>query len=317
MSLFTLPSGPRLLVEATLTPIAGTRFQPTGFPDLGAAEYALPDGTRMLLVESAQSMANRMETVCWDAENLSLVAPLDGLPYVQVTHGDKPYTNSILEAHRLNSPYILEGKDKSFFERLKTELGGLDKGPIDHELFAKVLARYDVNCLLHGIFLAKKQLAGGRLRLARALSAFVEANEVQVAPSGGVKNDHVDPSGAGGSKHGFGNVPFHRDEYVARSITASFVLDLAQLRTYRLPPATTEMLYGVALYKILATLERGLRFRTACDLDLAELKVKRPQGYSLPSLAEVETALPAAIAAARDAGSFADPAVTTVAYDAA
>lgn len=315
MSLFTLPTGPRLLVEATLTPLAGSRFQPTGFPDLGAAEYALPDGSRMLLVESAQSMANRMESVCWDAETLALVPALAGLPYVQVTHGGKPYTNSILEAHRLNSPYILEGKDKSFLERLKTELGGLDKGPIDHELFARVLARYDVNCLLHGVFLAKKVLAGGRLRLSRALSAFVEANDVQVAPSGGVKNDHVDPSGA--AKAGFGNVPFHRDEYVARSITASFVLDLAQLRNYRLPAATTELLYGVALYKILATLERGLRFRTACDLEVAELKVKRPNGHTLPSLAEVETALPAAIAAARDAGSFADPSVTTVAYDAA
>ena len=51
----------RILVEADLVPVQGQRFQPTGFADLGAAVYTLPDGTRMLLVESAQSMANRLE----------------------------------------------------------------------------------------------------------------------------------------------------------------------------------------------------------------------------------------------------------------
>ena len=53
----------RVLLEAELTPMQGQRFQPTGFADLGAATYTLPNGTRMLLVESAQSMANRMEAV--------------------------------------------------------------------------------------------------------------------------------------------------------------------------------------------------------------------------------------------------------------
>jgi CRISPR-associated protein Csb1 len=61
-----LNGAPRLLIEADLKPIQGTRFQPTGFPDLGAATYTLYDGTEMLLVESAQSMANRFEEVCWD-----------------------------------------------------------------------------------------------------------------------------------------------------------------------------------------------------------------------------------------------------------
>ena len=61
-----LKDKPRVLIEAALKPVAGTRIQPTGFPDLGPATYDDPDGTPTLLVESAQSMANRLEAVCWD-----------------------------------------------------------------------------------------------------------------------------------------------------------------------------------------------------------------------------------------------------------
>jgi CRISPR-associated protein Csb1 len=59
----------RLLMDAELAPVQGDRFQPTGFADLGAATYPLPDGTRMLLVESAQSMANRLEAALLDSNN--------------------------------------------------------------------------------------------------------------------------------------------------------------------------------------------------------------------------------------------------------
>src|SRR5688572_24616666 len=123
MNLQALKDQPRLLMEARLKPVAGTRFQSTGFPDLGPAIYKLPDGTEMLLVESAQSMANRLETVCWDSAANDWIPPLRGLPYVAVVDAKgEPITNSVLEAHRLNSPYILESTDKSFFETLKREL---------------------------------------------------------------------------------------------------------------------------------------------------------------------------------------------------
>ena len=84
MNLEPLKTAPRLLLKATLQPLQGTRFQPTGFPDLGAATYDVPDGRKMLLVESAQSMANRLEAVCWDSVNDDWVEPLKGLPMVKV-----------------------------------------------------------------------------------------------------------------------------------------------------------------------------------------------------------------------------------------
>ena len=35
----SIGSSPRLLMQCDLEPLQGTRFQPTGFPDLGAANY--------------------------------------------------------------------------------------------------------------------------------------------------------------------------------------------------------------------------------------------------------------------------------------
>ena len=150
----------------------GDRFQPTGFPSLGAATYQTKDGQK-LLVESAQSMANRLETTGWDAVNERPIAALDGISHVTVKRGGKFLTDTMLEAHRLNSPYILEAPKSKFVEELKSELGTLENGPINRKLLANALLKYDIGSLLHGVFLAKKELAGGRLRVARALSAFI------------------------------------------------------------------------------------------------------------------------------------------------
>lgn len=313
MNFDVLRTEPRLLVEVGLKPLQGTRFQPTGFPDLGAATYQLADTTQMLLVESAQSMANRMEAVCWDEIKGDWAVPLKGLPYIKVVDkDDRPLTNSVLESHRINSPYILESKDQTFFEAIKGEVGVMETGRVDLHLLAKTLLKYDINTLLHGVFLAKKNLAGGRLRLPRALSGFVEARDVTVAPSGGVKKDEVNPSGE--TRKGFGHVPFHRDEFTG-DITAFFNLDLAQIRGYGLGDEVDDLLVALAIYKIRKVLDEGLRFRTACDLEVAgEPLAKRPVDFVLPPLAEVEGALPDLIQKA--SSNFAEPRVTTVRYEA-
>jgi len=312
MNLDKLKDEARLLVECPLKPVQGTRFQPTGFPDLGAATYQLADSTQMLLVESAQSMANRMEVVCWDEVKDDWAVPLKGLPYIVVKDkAGKVLTNSVLEAHRLNSPYILEGKDKSFFERLRKELDTMETGKVDLKLLAATLLKYDVNSLLHGVFLAKKELAGGRLRMPRALSGFVEASKVTVAPSGGVKRDDVNPSGD--AAKGFGHVPYHRDEYTG-DIKAYFNLDLAQVRGYGLGTDAENLLVALAMYKIRKMLRDGLRFRTACDLDTAgNVIVKRPEGFTMPDLGELEKELPVLIQNVKS--RFAEPPVTAVLYE--
>ncbi|MCF8037652.1 MAG: type I-U CRISPR-associated protein Cas7, partial [Desulfobacteraceae bacterium] len=308
-----LKNHPRLLMEARLRPVQGTRFQPTGFPDLGAAEYDGPDGKRMLLVESAQSMANRMEEICWDRTRDDWIPPLKGLPLVKVVDEQgKPLTNSVLEAHRLNSPYILEGKDKSVFDMLKAELADMKEGMVDLRKLAAVVFKTDTNAMLHGVFLAKKELAGGRLRLPRALSAFIEAENINVAQSGGVKNDIVDPSGD--TSKGFGNVPYPRTEYTAPNITAFFNIDLAQIRGFGLGEDPEKLLISLAFYKIRRFLERGLRLRTACDLELELINATRPSGFELPETAALEENLPQLIQNVTDQGYFAQSPVSTVQY---
>lgn len=315
MSFEMLADAPRLLINARLSPVQGKRFQPTGFPDLGAAEYPLPGSdSRGLLVESAQSMANRLEAVCWDEEQNGLVAPLQGLPYVISRLPDGNVTSSILEAHRLNSPYIVNSEG---FDEIKAAIGFEQDKPFDRRKLAQALLRFDPNSLVHGIFLEK---VGGVVRLPRALSAFIEAEDVSVASSGGVKVDRVQPATSGESTtygkaaEGYGNVPYHRDEYVAAKIVAYFNVDLALLRGYSLGPAATELLITLALYKVRRFLDGGLRLRTACDLEVISVDVTRPEGFPLPTAAALAETLPARIAACREL--FRDPPVMEVTYQA-
>lgn len=305
---------PRLLMEAELRPVQGSRFQPTGFPDLGAANYQAPGGVDMVLVESAQSMANRLEAVCWDKSNDKIVPVLNGMPYVHIRLWEEDQTtNSIVEPHRLNSPYILEGDDTTVLDKLKLRLANRERGQVDLHELARVLVEMDTNSLLHGVFLAKKDLAGGRYRLPRALSAFIEAVGTSPADSGGVKNDPVDPSGD--TSKGFGNVPFHRTEYTAEHITAYFNLDLAQIRAYGLGENAERFLVTLALWKVRRFLETGLRLRTACDLDMdGDLKVTRPEGFNMPPTSELEDDLPGIIKECASEGLFASPPVTELTF---
>lgn len=331
MNLDALKNQPRLLLKAALQPLQGSRFQPTGFPDLGAATYDALDSEgrtkKMLLVESAQSMANRLEAVCWDSVADDWVEPLKGLPVVKVKDkAGTPLTNSVLEAHRLNSPYITNAKG---FDAIKTAIAFDDKRAFNRDPLVRALLKYDPNSLLHGIFLEK---IAGVIRLPRALTGFIEAEDVVTAASGGVKNDRVRAAkGDEGktAKEGFGNVPFHREEFTGK-ITAFFNLDLALIRGFGLDGKEEEgketarpvenLLIALALFKIQKFLRDGLRLRTACDLEIPEngkLVVQRPkEGFAVPSLAELEDkdkGLPVLIKAA--VKSFATPPTTDLTFE--
>lgn len=308
---FDLPLSPRILLQAELRPIQGTRFQPTGFPDVGAAVYTLPNGQEHLLVESAQSVANRLESVCWDDSTSDLVDPLKGLSYVRVNDGNGVLlTSSVQEAHRLNSAYI---QRSALQETLEREIGA-DANEARRNL-ARLLAKYDVGCLLHGGFFPKMTAAGSP-KLARSLSGFIEAEGVSRVNAGGVKNDRVQPGrnvdSGQTAEEGFGNVPFHRTEFVAERITAYFNLDLEQIRGYRLGVEMERLLLALALFKVQKFLARGLRLRTACDLASTELLVKAPVELQVPTLNALNAALPGLVKAAQS--HFASPPATITTF---
>lgn len=306
IDLTPLKNARRLLFSVPLKPIQGTRFQPTGFPDLGAAVYQA-GGTTYLLVESPQSMANRLEAVCWDESKNDLREPLRGLSYVRVERGGRYLTSSITEAHRLNSVYIEKASGGEFHRSIAQEMGYDERGPIDWKSFYRVLLKYDVNSLIHGVFM---ESISGRLRVPRALSAFIEAEGVQVAASGGVKKDHVQPTkeadGTRTSKEGYGNIVYPREEFTAENIVAYFNVDLSQIRSYGVGDEAERLLILLSLYKIRAFLDGDLRLRTACDLVIwdpsSPIVAEEPSRFELPALSAIETDLRLAIRKCEELG---------------
>lgn len=308
----------RILIEAPLQPVQGDRFQPTGFPDIGAGLYTLPDGTRKILLESAQSMANRLEQTIIGPDN-ELIEDFKGLSYVAanlIASGMLPgsRTNSLIEAHRMNSPFIIS--DSEFKERFTKDAGYAKGQFLDWRKIGKALFKYDVNSILHGAFFAN--IDDGRIKVSRAITGFIEACDVKEVVTGGVKNNAMDPTGtiraqAYADKDVYGNVPYHRVEYTAESITAFFNFDLGLVRSYALGEQAESLLINLGLFKIRRFLDGGLRLRTACDLKLkndGSIIASLPSGFEIPDFETLKCQLQESIAACRE--MFAYPPVTEI-----
>jgi CRISPR-associated protein Csb1 len=208
-------------------------------------------------------------------------------------------TSSLIEAHRIGSPYFLHNKE--FKDKLAKEMKYNPKRPLDWKTIYATLFKYDPNSLLHGVFLSL--LDGGRVRAPRAVTGFIEAEDVRKAISGGVKNSPVDPKGElqvaeadAGEKGVYSNVPYSRVEFTAGKIRAYFNIDLSLIRGYGLPAEAYRLLVGLALLKIRRFLDGQLRLRTACDLRLVgDLGATAPAGFVTPNEAALLSAVKTAI----------------------
>lgn len=277
LDLSPLNTASRLLVEAELKVATGGggRFQPTGFPDLGPALYKGADGeTDWLLVESPQSMANRLEVACWDEAVECYDEICNGIPFIRSTvsaDGRISTTSTPQESHRLASPYILDGAvsvtendamtTRKLWQLLKSDDAALGLGLQEDRPFllrnhAQRLFRIDPGCLLHGVWLStkvegagaqKKAICGGKVRFPRLLSACIEAKNPRQANYGGVKRERIfdqAESGTTDAESGFGSIPFPRTEYTSPEIRAYFSLDLQLLRTCALGTRTERVENG-------------------------------------------------------------------------
>ena len=166
-----------------------------------------------------------------------------------------------------------------------------DDRPLAPRDVAKAIFDMDPLCLVHGVFFADSKWPG-QPKIARALTAFIEAHDVRRADSGGVKRDDVRHSiadGASGSRDGYGSIPFHRTEYTAAEIVGYFCLDLAQIRAYGLAAAESDLIETIALWEIRSLLDSNLRLRTACDLEPVDADIVDRSGAPLPTFPELDS----------------------------
>ncbi|MBI5000049.1 MAG: type I-U CRISPR-associated protein Cas7 [Euryarchaeota archaeon] len=278
------------------------RFQPAGFPEIGHVIYDAPivkkdkDGKLMLddekqpihatqkicIIDSAASMANHLEKVMWDETACELQPDLAHLPYIrlELTEDGKEAifaTSSILQDHRIASSYFLdamckEPEGKKFidylFEQGKFEAtaGRSFIPPTKRKDILNTLFNHDPNSLLHGVFFPQKKL--GNFKLARMLTASLEAIGADRVSSAGVKFDPI------GKKHAkdtnYGQSIFQKEDDVATNIVATFVIDLDLLRSFGLDPNKNRLLVELAAWKIRRLLAHP-KLRTSCFLSLKKL----------------------------------------------
>jgi len=153
-----MPVPKRDLYNVPLQPLAGARFQPTGFPDIGSALYDRPIGADQwescLLLESVQSMANHLEAQGWDSGTQQPVGALSGLPYVRVLSPDGSYlTSSRTEAHRLAAGFVKDSTLDGIGMRevIRDRLGLRDDTPLAPRDIAAAVFALDPLALLHGV----------------------------------------------------------------------------------------------------------------------------------------------------------------------
>jgi CRISPR-associated protein Csb1 len=313
----------RYIYEAVLKPVYGHRFQPTGFPDIGPATFRFRDDGRWvdaLLVESEQSMANRLEATAWNPADKKPVDEVAGLPWVKVVDPDGKFlTSSRLEAHRLASAFIrtaaLNGKSmgEEIARRLDLPTSAKDKRPLDYRRIAAGVAELDPFCLVHGVFFSHGSWLGTP-RVTRAVTAFVEAYDVERAVSGGRmtsllhhKKEQTQTGGTeqqekvkSAAEEGFGTLPYSRTEWTAGLIKVGVTIDVELLRSYGLPQPANDALETLTLWQIRRLLDGGLRLRTNCDLEPVSL-VTTLRGPELPAIAELAQRLSYQIKEAGDA----------------
>ncbi len=296
----------RTVLTLKLEPLLGSRFQPTGFPNLGAATFERPgrDGwTNALILESVQSMANHLEATTWDTGRDEQVEALTGVPYLRILDEAGEFlTSSRLEGHRLNSSYIMDGfLDGELGRQWLCNRFGLVVGkPLNTRAVAAAVAELDPVSLVHGAYFPQGDWPW-QPKIARALTCFIEAHDIREAVSGGVKRDSVinshddkekDTEKEKASKSGYGSVPYPRIEYTAADIVCYVSVDHAQIRSYGLSEEGTELVSALVDFELAAAFIDDLRLRTACDLRLVDVS-----GGELPDLDTATARVGAAIAA--------------------
>ncbi|MYE15409.1 MAG: type I-U CRISPR-associated protein Cas7, partial [Gemmatimonadetes bacterium] len=231
----------RVLIIAEMHLAHGSFFQPTGFPDIGACIYTDGAGKLRCLVDSEQSMANRLEAVCMRAPGVWR-EPLSGkLPVIRVEdEKTRLLATNLTEPHRIASSYVLEGcvkesnSGKAALQAKISEHVGIDDKvwPLDgRDKLTQIVFALDPAAVLHGFQFMQWKAVG--LRAARLLHARLEATlagEDGEVHYGLVKVDGIEPDASAQQKSNKGQSIAAKARYVPQSIEATFEIDVLALR---------------------------------------------------------------------------------------
>jgi len=245
-------------------------------------------------------MANHLESVCMrGAHDFALVDELEGMPYFRCVTGNRAsgkieyearevVVTSLTEGHRLASTYFCGSigrrasaagtlAEKPFGDELADDMGVIlkDNKSKAHVPPAKwwnvfsTIFKYDPNALLHGVMFPQWQI-----KIQRVLTASLEAFGAARVDRSGVKFDRL-------GKTTSGQPIFAVDEETAREIRATFVIDLALVRSFGrindgselgLNESQKEFLMAFALWKIERLLRAPFRYRSGCHLEATALR---------------------------------------------
>lgn len=326
---------PAIAFQLDLESFGPSAIQLPTFQDVGNAVFSRPDGVQSGILDTHASMANRLEAAVWNDEQETVINCLEQMPFVSVrSPSNQLVTASLLESHRLNSPYIFKSTmpgenkkfEKYFGERLKAAEG--TPGGYKPEL-AKIFAGIDPCSLIHGTFMSYSkefELSGAGSKLTAALTGFAEVANISPVEYGTAKQDRIDArQGAlGKSNEGFGTFQTPATLWYAEQIAAYYYLDIDLLHSYQLGNTFVEWTVCVSLLKILRFIRRGLRLRSHCILqpqltELGEIALnfqlpleKRNQNYfeqGLPDQNELENHIVELTQTLRNEGIFGEPLV--------
>jgi CRISPR-associated protein Csb1 len=246
----------RVVITASLKLTNGRFLQPTGFPDIDACIYRDKEGRRWCLVESEQSMSNRLEAVCMKSPGV-WVDDLKGLPLIAVKNKahDLLATN-LTEPHRIASSYILDGKRvgntgdmRALFESKLGLRNGGDFWPLDKRKdLEELVFALDPAALLHGFQFVQWKFVG--LRQTRLIHARLEA-ELAEEPEVHyqmVKFDQIEQGTQPETNKGQSIAA--KSRIVPKNIVATFEIDVLGLKSLSLEEDRKKFLLGLALWKI-------------------------------------------------------------------
>ncbi|MBI4524495.1 MAG: type I-U CRISPR-associated protein Cas7 [Deltaproteobacteria bacterium] len=256
-----------IVITASLEIANGHFLQPTGFPDIDACIYRDKEGKRWCLVESEQSMTNRLEAVCMKSPGV-WIDDLKGLPVIAVRNKDGDLlTTNLTEPHRIASSYVLDGKRddnkemKSLFEQKLGLKNGGDFWPLDKRSdLEKLVFALDPGALLHGFQFVQWKFVG--LRQTRLVHARLEAElaDESEVNYGMVKWDAIEPESTQEKRANKGQSIAAKSRIVPKEIAATFEIDVLGLKNLALEELQKKFLLGLALWKVGAFLNNKPSF---------------------------------------------------------